>query len=58
MQKEYSFCSALDFPYFANKLAKLLHLGIKKERVLFVLHSIFRNFAGKLQNTILCLTHF
>jgi len=29
---------------FANKLAKLLHLGIKKERVLFVLHSIFCNF--------------
>jgi len=30
---------------FANKLANLLHLGIKKKRVSFVLHSIFRNFA-------------
>jgi hypothetical protein len=26
---------------------KLLHLGIKKERILFVLLSIFRNFAAK-----------
>ena len=29
----------------AIKIAKLLHLGIKKKRVSFVLRSIFRNFA-------------
>ena len=30
---------------FAIKIAKLLHLSIKKKRVSFVLRSIFRNFA-------------
>ena len=32
---------------FATKVAKLLHLGIKKKQVSFVLHSIFRNFAAQ-----------
>ena len=31
---------------FFVTLDKLLHLGIKKEQVLFVLLSIFRNFAA------------
>lgn len=33
---------------FYVTLNKLLHLGIKKERALFVLPSIFRNFVAKL----------
>ena len=32
---------------FATKVAKLLHFGIKKKQVSFVLHSIFRNFAAQ-----------
>ena len=34
------------FCIFAKDFAKLLYLGIKKEFFLFVLHSIFRNFAS------------
>jgi hypothetical protein len=32
---------------FAAKVAKILHLGIKKEQVSFVLRMIFRIFVGK-----------
>ena len=39
----FAFCSLIR--NFAIKIAKLLHLGIKKKRVSFVLRSIFRNFA-------------
>ena len=31
---------------FANKMAKLLRLGIKNKRIYFVLLSTFRNFAA------------
>ena len=31
-------------------MAKLLHLGIEKEQVLFALRSIFRNFVPKFIN--------
>jgi len=45
----------LFFLYFARFLvtllltAKLLHLGYKKELILFVFHSIFSNFASYLE---------
>ena len=37
---------------FAIEIAKFLHLGRKKKRVSFVLHSIFRNFAGSMDYSI------
>ena len=35
----------LFFRKFATKVANILHLGLKKKRVSFVLRSIFRKFA-------------
>ena len=34
---------------FAIEIAKFLHLGRKKKRVSFVLHSIFRNFVAQMR---------
>ncbi len=40
------------FCYLFHCVKKLLALERKKERVLFVLYSFFRNFAGKLINKV------
>ncbi len=43
---------------FSVSLDKILHLGIKKEQVLFVLLSIFRIFVGKQQTMLLRILKF